>query len=113
MRSRRLLAVLGAAAAVLLVPPLIAAAAGDQGGTQLRGLSVLVPNAPGGGDGITARTAANAMEDAGITGSIEVFNLVIYLAILALLLVPAIRSLRRRRSGGPPSAGRAEQSATR
>jgi putative tricarboxylic transport membrane protein len=34
-----------------------------------------VPNAPGGGYDITARTAAKAMEDAGITGAVEVFNL--------------------------------------
>src|SRR5688500_15278507 len=75
MRSRTWLAVLGALAAVLLVPPLIGAAAGDSDGSQLRGLKFLVPNAPGGGYDITARTAAKAMEDAGVTGSIEVFNL--------------------------------------
>ncbi|HWM57928.1 MAG TPA: tripartite tricarboxylate transporter substrate binding protein [Pseudonocardia sp.] len=75
MQSRTILAVVGALAAVLLVPPLIGAAAGDEGNTQLRGLSILVPNAPGGGYDITARTAAKAMEDSGVTGSIEVFNL--------------------------------------
>ncbi len=75
MQGRNVVAVLGAVAAVLLIPPLIGAAAGDSGGTQLRGLNVLVPNAPGGGYDITARTAAKAMEEAGISGAVEVFNL--------------------------------------
>ena len=75
MRSRSLLAALGAVVAVLLVPPLIGAVAGDQDTTQLRGLKFLVPNAPGGGYDVTARTAAKALEDAKLTGAIEVFNL--------------------------------------
>jgi putative tricarboxylic transport membrane protein len=75
MASRRLLAAIGAAAAVLLVPPLVGAATGGQDNTQLRGLKILVPNAPGGGYDVTARTAAKAMEEARLSGSIEVFNL--------------------------------------
>jgi putative tricarboxylic transport membrane protein len=75
MRSRSLLAALGAALVVLLVPPLIGAATGGQDTTQLRGLKFLVPNAPGGGYDVTARTAAKAFEDAKLTGPIEVFNL--------------------------------------
>ncbi len=75
MRAGSVLPVLAAVAAVLLVPPLIGAISGSADGTQLRGLRVLVPNAPGGGYDITARTAAKAMEDAGTTGSVEVFNL--------------------------------------
>jgi putative tricarboxylic transport membrane protein len=75
MRTRSLVAVLGAVVAVLVVPPLIGAASGGGDGTQLRGLRFLVPNAPGGGYDITARTAAKAMEDAHTTGAIEVFNL--------------------------------------
>lgn len=75
MCSRTVLAVLAAVAAVLLVPPLIGATAGGGDGTQLRGLRVLVPNAPGGGYDITARTAARAMEDSGTSGAVEVFNL--------------------------------------
>lgn len=75
MRTRTVLAVLGAVVALVVVPPVIGAAAGSGDGTQLRGLRFLVPNAPGGGYDITARTAAKAMEDAGTTGSIEVFNL--------------------------------------
>ncbi|MCE0768243.1 tripartite tricarboxylate transporter substrate binding protein [Pseudonocardia kujensis] len=69
------LAVLVAAAAVLLVPPAVGALTGGGDGTQLRGLRMLVPNSPGGGYDVTARTAAKAMEDAGLTGSVEVFNL--------------------------------------
>ncbi|GAA3223111.1 tripartite tricarboxylate transporter substrate binding protein [Pseudonocardia petroleophila] len=75
MRSRTVLGVLAAIAVVLLVPPLIGTAAGGGDGTQLRGLRVLVPNAPGGGYDITARTAARAMEDSGTSGAVEVFNL--------------------------------------
>ncbi|PRY32721.1 Bug family tripartite tricarboxylate transporter substrate binding protein [Umezawaea tangerina] len=61
--------------AVVVVPPLLTPG-GDSGATgQLRGLRVLVPNAPGGGYDITARTAAKAMEDADLLRNAEVFNL--------------------------------------
>ncbi|WP_130348129.1 tripartite tricarboxylate transporter substrate binding protein [Herbihabitans rhizosphaerae] len=59
-----------ALAAVLVIPPLISS--GDDG---VRGLRVLVPNAPGGGYDTTARTAAKSMEEAGLGRNIEVFNL--------------------------------------
>ncbi|MBC3190595.1 tripartite tricarboxylate transporter substrate binding protein [Pseudonocardia sp. C8] len=62
-------------AALLLVPPAVGAVTGGGDGTQMRGLRMLVPNAPGGGYDVTARSAAKAMEDAGITGPVEVFNL--------------------------------------
>jgi len=75
MRTRNVAAVIAALAALLLVPPLAGGLTGGGDGTQLRGLRVLVPNAPGGGYDITARTAAKAMEDAGLTGAVEVFNL--------------------------------------
>ncbi|QYN32412.1 tripartite tricarboxylate transporter substrate binding protein [Pseudonocardia sp. DSM 110487] len=75
MRTRSVVAVLVALAAVLLVPPAVGGLTGGGDGTQLRGLRFLVPNAPGGGYDITARTAAKAMEDAGLTGAVEVFNL--------------------------------------
>jgi putative tricarboxylic transport membrane protein len=75
MRTRSVVAVLVALAAVLLVPPVVGGLSGGGDGTQLRGLRFLVPNAPGGGYDITARTAAKAMEDGGITGAVEVFNL--------------------------------------
>jgi putative tricarboxylic transport membrane protein len=75
VRSRSLLAALVAVVAVLLVPPLVGGVAGNQDTTQLRGLRFLVPNAPGGGYDVTARTAAKAFEEAKLTGAIEVFNL--------------------------------------
>jgi putative tricarboxylic transport membrane protein len=78
MRTRSWLAVVAAIAALLLVPPLVGAAMGGGDSTgvrELRGLRFLVPNAPGGGYDITARTAAKAMEASGTTGPIEVFNL--------------------------------------
>ena len=58
-----------------------AGAAAGRRGRRRRGqhpaprAAVLVPNAPGGGYDITARTAAKAMEDAELTGALEVFNL--------------------------------------
>ncbi|WP_033337432.1 Bug family tripartite tricarboxylate transporter substrate binding protein [Catenuloplanes japonicus] len=38
-------------------------------------LRIMVPNAPGSGYDVTARTAATALEDAGLVGRVEVFNL--------------------------------------
>jgi putative tricarboxylic transport membrane protein len=38
------------------------------------GLSIMVPNDPGSGYDTTARAAAKAMEDAGLTETVEVFN---------------------------------------
>ncbi|ROS39029.1 Bug family tripartite tricarboxylate transporter substrate binding protein [Amycolatopsis thermoflava] len=75
MKNRKgWLAVLGAAVALLLVPPLVSAG-GEETGPQIRGLRMMVPNSPGGGYDITARTAVKAVEDAGLNGNIEVFNL--------------------------------------
>ncbi|ONI82367.1 C4-dicarboxylate ABC transporter substrate-binding protein [Saccharothrix sp. ALI-22-I] len=73
MRITNWLAVVGALAAVVLVPPLLTSGAGDT--TSLRSLRVLVPNSPGGGYDVTARTAAKAMEDADLLRNAEVFNL--------------------------------------
>src|ERR671921_1088964 len=44
-------------------------------GKPLTGLRLMVPNSPGGGYDVTARTAAKVMEDAKIANSMEVFNL--------------------------------------
>ncbi|QFZ23700.1 Bug family tripartite tricarboxylate transporter substrate binding protein [Saccharothrix syringae] len=74
MRIGNWLAVVGALAVVVLVPPLLTSGA-ETGTASLRGLRVLVPNSPGGGYDVTARTAAKAMEDAGLIRNIEVFNL--------------------------------------
>ncbi|NUT95622.1 MAG: tripartite tricarboxylate transporter substrate binding protein, partial [Saccharothrix sp.] len=73
-RLKGWLAVGAALAAVVLVPPLLTSG-GDGGGATLRGLRVLVPNSPGGGYDVTARTAAKAMEDAELIRNAEVFNL--------------------------------------
>ena len=68
-------AVVAVVAALLLVPPAVGALTGGGDGAQLRGLRMLVPNAPGGGYDVTARSASKAMEDARVSGPIEVFNL--------------------------------------
>lgn len=75
MRFRTPLAMAGAALLVLVGPPLLSTGSGDDTGTQIPGLRFMVPNTPGGGYDITARTAAKNAEDAGLTHGIEVFNL--------------------------------------
>ncbi|MFF1698588.1 Bug family tripartite tricarboxylate transporter substrate binding protein [Streptomyces sp. NPDC058257] len=75
MRLRTPLALLGAALLVLAGPPLLSTGSGSETGTQIPGLRLMVPNTPGGGYDITARTAAKNAEDAGLTHNIEVFNL--------------------------------------
>ncbi|MFJ8086532.1 Bug family tripartite tricarboxylate transporter substrate binding protein [Streptomyces sp. NPDC096205] len=75
MRLRTPLALLGAALLVLLGPPLLTTGSGAESGTRIPGLRFMVPNTPGGGYDITARTAAKNAEDAGLTPGIEVFNL--------------------------------------
>ncbi|MBD9736158.1 tripartite tricarboxylate transporter substrate binding protein [Streptomyces sp. H28] len=75
MRLRTPLALLGAAVLVLVGPPLLSTGGGTGTGTQIPGLRLMVPNTPGGGYDITARTAAKNAEDAGLTHGIEVFNL--------------------------------------
>ncbi|MDX3383358.1 tripartite tricarboxylate transporter substrate binding protein [Streptomyces niveiscabiei] len=75
MRLRTPLALLAAAILLLLGPPLLATGDGAETGTRIPGLRFMVPNSPGGGYDITARTAARNAEDAGLTHNIEVFNL--------------------------------------
>ncbi|MEU0134446.1 tripartite tricarboxylate transporter substrate binding protein [Streptomyces sp. NPDC006296] len=75
MRLRTPLALFGAALLVFLGPPLLSTGSGTDTGTQIPGLRFMVPNTPGGGYDITARTAAKNAEDAGLTHGIEVFNL--------------------------------------
>ncbi|MEV4916880.1 tripartite tricarboxylate transporter substrate binding protein [Streptomyces tirandamycinicus] len=75
MRSRTPLALLGAALLVLVGPPLLTTGSGTDTGTRIPGLRFMVPNSPGGGYDITARTAAKNAEEAGLTRGIEVFNL--------------------------------------
>ena len=75
MRQRTLLSLLGALLLVLVGPPLLTTGSGAETGTHIPGLSFMVPNTPGGGYDITARTAAKDAEDAGLTHNVEVFNL--------------------------------------
>ncbi|MFF2778763.1 Bug family tripartite tricarboxylate transporter substrate binding protein [Streptomyces sp. NPDC058052] len=75
MRLRTPFALLGAALLVLVGPPLLTPGSGSDTGTDIPGLRFMVPNTPGGGYDITARTAAKNAEEAGLTGDIEVFNL--------------------------------------
>ncbi|MEV7533946.1 Bug family tripartite tricarboxylate transporter substrate binding protein [Streptomyces hydrogenans] len=75
MRLRTPFALLGAALLVLVGPPLLTPGSGTGTGTDIPGLRLMVPNTPGGGYDITARTAAKNAEEAGLTGDIEVFNL--------------------------------------
>ncbi|HEV8565811.1 MAG TPA: tripartite tricarboxylate transporter substrate binding protein [Actinoplanes sp.] len=81
MRTRQLRRTVGATA--LLALSLTVAACGasrdteqDVGGDAkpITGMRILVPNSPGSGYDTTARTAAKAMEDAGLARNIEVFN---------------------------------------
>ncbi|MCX0269889.1 tripartite tricarboxylate transporter substrate-binding protein [Nocardia zapadnayensis] len=72
MKTRKLLtAFVGVFAAIALTA---CNGAGDSV-DKLSGVRIMVPNSPGGGYDITARTSAKAMEDAGIARSVEVFNL--------------------------------------
>ncbi|MFB6830060.1 Bug family tripartite tricarboxylate transporter substrate binding protein [Streptomyces hydrogenans] len=75
MRLRTPFALLRAALLVLVGPPLLTPGSGTGTGTDIPGLRFMVPNTPGGGYDITARTAAKNAEEAGLTGDIEVFNL--------------------------------------
>ncbi|MFI6286217.1 Bug family tripartite tricarboxylate transporter substrate binding protein [Streptomyces sp. NPDC051018] len=75
MRLRTPLALLGAALLVIVGPPLLSTGDASETGTQIPGLRFMVPNTPGGGYDITARTAAKNAEDADLTHNIEVFNL--------------------------------------
>ncbi|MFD4587759.1 Bug family tripartite tricarboxylate transporter substrate binding protein [Streptomyces sp. NPDC058434] len=75
MRSRTPLALLGAALLVLVGPPLLTPGSRADTGTHIPGLRFMVPNSPGGGYDITARTAAKNAEEAELTHNIEVFNL--------------------------------------
>ncbi|MFC9998694.1 Bug family tripartite tricarboxylate transporter substrate binding protein [Nocardia sp. NPDC127526] len=73
MRTSKLLT--GLVAAVAAVALTACNSTGSGAGDKLTGVRIMVPNSPGGGYDITARTSAKAMEDAGIARSVEVFNL--------------------------------------
>ena len=73
MRGLRTFAV--TIAAVALAATGCAGSGSEAAGTSMTGLRVMVPNSPGGGYDVTARTAAKAAEDAKLARRIEVFNL--------------------------------------
>ncbi len=73
MRTSKLLT--GVVAALAAIALTACNGTGSGGGDKLTGVRIMVPNSPGGGYDITARTSAKAMEDAGIARSVEVFNL--------------------------------------
>ncbi|MGH3880465.1 MAG: Bug family tripartite tricarboxylate transporter substrate binding protein [Actinophytocola sp.] len=75
MQAKPLAAALAALAAVLVIPPLVSSGSGEDAGSQVRGLRIMVPNSPGGGYDVTARTAAKAMEEGELARNVEVFNL--------------------------------------
>lgn len=75
VRLRSVLAVVTALLLVLLVPPLVSTGNDSGSNGEIRGLRTMVPNSPGGGYDITARTAVKAMEGAELNSNVEVFNL--------------------------------------
>jgi putative tricarboxylic transport membrane protein len=73
MRGLRTFAV--AITAVALTATGCAGSGSEAKDKQITGLRIMVPNSPGGGYDVTARTAAKAAEDAKLARNIEVFNL--------------------------------------
>ena len=64
---------------ITVIAALLVSACGVTRGEQESGLHrlrMMVPNAPGGGYDLTARTAVKIMEDDDITGRVEVFNVI-------------------------------------
>jgi putative tricarboxylic transport membrane protein len=63
---------------IAVIAALLVSACGVTRGeeTGLHRLRMMVPNSPGGGYDLTARTAVKIMEDDDITGRIEVFNVI-------------------------------------
>ena len=61
-------------AALTVVTMLVAGCAAEIGDAAT-GIRIMVPNRPGSGYDVTARTAAKAFEDSGILREVEVFNL--------------------------------------
>ena len=64
---------------IAVIAALLVSACGVTRGEEESGLHrlrMMVPNSPGGGYDLTARTAVKIMEDDDITGRIEVFNVI-------------------------------------
>ena len=66
---------LGAILALLLLVAACGVTRGDDG-EGLHRIRMMVPNSPGGGYDLTARTAVKVMKDKDITGRVEVFNVI-------------------------------------
>jgi putative tricarboxylic transport membrane protein len=64
--------------AAALIAALVLTACGVTRGEEsgLHRLRMMVPNSPGGGYDLTARTAVKIMEDDDLTGRVEVFNVI-------------------------------------
>lgn len=77
IRRRRPYGLVGGLIIVVIAAMLLGACGvtrGDNAG--LHRLRMMVPNSPGGGYDLTARTAVKIMEDEDITGRVEVFNVI-------------------------------------
>jgi putative tricarboxylic transport membrane protein len=64
---------------LVVIAALLVSACGVTRGDEAQGLHrlrMMVPNSPGGGYDLTARTAVKIMEDDDITGRVEVFNVI-------------------------------------
>ena len=64
---------------IAVIAALLLSGCGVTRGEEAQGfhrLRMMVPNSPGGGYDLTARTAVKIMEDDDITGRIEVFNVI-------------------------------------
>ena len=72
--TRRLLILTSLLCAVALLAGCGVTRGGEQ--TGMHRLRMMVPNSPGGGYDLTARTAVKVMEDQDITGRVEVFNVI-------------------------------------
>jgi putative tricarboxylic transport membrane protein len=66
----------GVVIAMIAALLLSACTKGGDGSQALQRLQMMVPNSPGGGYDLTARTAVKIMEDEKITGRVEVFNVI-------------------------------------
>ncbi|MGH3641175.1 MAG: Bug family tripartite tricarboxylate transporter substrate binding protein [Mycobacterium sp.] len=71
---RRLLILTSLVCAAVLLAGCGVTRGGEQ--TGMHRLRMMVPNSPGGGYDLTARTAVKIMEDEDITGRVEVFNVI-------------------------------------
>ena len=75
MRQQRMITAL----VLAVIAALLLSACGVTRGDEEKGLHrlrMMVPNSPGGGYDLTARTAVKIMEDDDITGRVEVFNVI-------------------------------------